>query len=138
MSERMNQMVRQFADQPSLEECPVHDLVNLCNRYPYAANFRLLLLHKYGAGASRSQLHRTALYFHNPLVLQQALHPQEFATELELPDIPAPVTEAPPPMETISVPEPAPEEKAAVAPQIQDQNISESNITELQNALEDE
>ena len=135
----MNQMVRQFADQPSLEECPVHDLVNLCNRYPYAANFRLLLLHKHGAGASRSQMHSTALYFHNPLLLQKALRPEEFATELELPDLPAAAREIPLPVETAPAAEPVREEAPPEVPQpmIQEENISESNITELQNALEE-
>jgi hypothetical protein len=139
MSERMDQMVRQFADKPSLEECPVHDLVNLCNRYPYAANFRLLLLHKYGAGASRSQLHSTALHFHNPLLLRKALHPEEFASDLDLPDLPAPVIEKPVVTETVGMPEPLPEETPALMhePVIQEEHITESNITELQNALEE-
>src|SRR5687768_12781968 len=136
MSERMDQMVRQFADQPSLEECPVHDLVNLCNRYPYAANFRLLLLEKHGAGASRAQLHSTALHFHNPLLLQKSLQPDAFATELELPVVsPAPV-----PAETISIPQPVTEAPLPELPEpvpTQEEEITESNITELQNALEE-
>lgn len=135
----MNQMVRQFADQPSLEECPVHDLVNLCNRYPYAASFRMLLLHKYGAGASRSQLHSAALFFHNPLLLQKSLQPDAFVTELELPEIPAAVVQIPAPEEKKVMPEPVAEEPVhAILPRVvPDEQITESNITELQNALED-
>ena len=134
----MNQMVRQFADKPSLEECPVHDLVNLCNRYPYAANFRLLLLHKHGAGVSRAQLHSTALYFHNPLLLLKALQPEHFAAVLDLPDLPAPA-EIPTPVATPVQPEPVVEEQPAAAPHtfVAEEKITESNITELQNALEE-
>ena len=141
MSERINQMIRQFADQPSLEECPVHDLVNLSNRYPFAANFHLLRLQKYGAGASRTQIHTVALHTYNPLLLQQWLHPDSFTTEFDMPATPVvqqpEVAPEPLPVEEPveikpPVTEPAPPDPIPVVPE----QITESNITEIQDAVE--
>ena len=79
MQSPFNNIVQQLFHQPSLHSVTVDELENMANQHPYFAAAHFLLLKKMQDSDHpqfNTQLHKTTLYFNNPLWLQFLLQPE--------------------------------------------------------------
>lgn len=78
MQAPFDNIVQHLFHQPSLQSVTVDELERMAQRHPYFAPAHFLLLKKMQDTAHpdfNAQLHKTTLYFHNPLWLQFLLQP---------------------------------------------------------------
>ncbi|MEP7278767.1 MAG: hypothetical protein ABI813_09010 [Bacteroidota bacterium] len=79
MQASFDNIVQHLFHQPSLHSVTVEELENMARQHPYFAAAHFLLLKKMqdtAHPAFTDQLHKTALYFNNPLWLQFLLEPE--------------------------------------------------------------
>ena len=82
MQSPFNNIVQHLFHQPSLQSVTVDELERMAQEHPYFAAAHFLLLKKMQDTAHpqfNSQLHKTTLYFNNPLWLQFLLQPETVA-----------------------------------------------------------
>jgi hypothetical protein len=118
MSERIHALAYQLFGKSSVDECDLHEIKSMTERYPYFAPARFLLLEKLKSSQApefTSQLQKAVLYYHHPLEFEQFISSDRFYTDVNLEkemSHPLPVSPAQDIQETASVPEPEHEEQS--------------------------
>src|ERR1700712_3797187 len=82
MQAPFDNIVQHLFHQPSLHSVTVDELENMAVKHPYFAAAHFLLLKKMQDTAHpqfTNQLHKTTIYFNNPLWLQYLLQPETMA-----------------------------------------------------------
>ncbi|GAC1485607.1 MAG: hypothetical protein NVS1B13_12390 [Flavisolibacter sp.] len=88
MSIRTHILAQGLLAKSSVAECSVDEIRDLVNAYPYYAPAQFLLLEKFkqiSDPAYVSQLQKSVLYFHDPLVFEYFISPDKFYSDLPLP-----------------------------------------------------
>src|SRR4051812_4311991 len=83
MSERIHVLAQQIFGKASVEECDLHEVQQLAQRFPYFAPAQFLLLEKLKGDpeAYGKQLQKAVLYYHNPLEFEYFIASDRFYTE---------------------------------------------------------
>jgi len=113
MNSAVNVSIQAITGKNSLSECSVNELRQIINTYPYFGPAHLLLTKKLkeeNAAQYTEQLQKTALYFHNPLLLDLLMQ----TSPDTLPEQHIPITEHVVAEESISPEAPVKEEEIVV------------------------